>query len=86
MWATWRLTDDMKVAKRHNPGIVCSCNNCTWHYPPQFEEQDGSEVWCQAWDNHVKVKYLCKRWDLDTELCLIQAPLWAAKRPKRRII
>ena len=78
-------TDDMKFEMGRDPKLVCACDNCTWHYPPRFESMDDIKVWCVAWDNHVRVDYLCKRWNLDKEICLISAPAWAAKRPKRRI-
>ena len=81
-----KLTDDMKFAIRHNPGLICSCTNCDWHYPPEFENMDSEKVWCVAWGNHVDVGYLCKRWDLESDISLIQSPPWCAKRPKRRMI
>jgi len=85
MWATWRLTDDMLFAKKLHPGLVCSCNNCDWHYPPEFAARDGITVRCQAWENDVFVDSLCRRWNLDNDICLIYPPPWCEKRPKRRI-
>ncbi len=79
-----KLTDEMETAIKLHPDLVPSCSNCDWHYPPELEYWDGRKVWCVAYHQQKNCSFLCRKWDLDDEICLIQAPSWAEKNPKRR--
>lgn len=80
-----KLTPEMEIAIKLNLDLVPSCSNCDYHYPTESAYWDGRKVWCVAWQQQKNCSFVCRKWDLDEPICLIQAPLWAEKNPKRRI-
>ena len=77
-------TSEMLWEMKLDPDLVCRCDNCAYHFPPEVEREESWRVYCAAWNEHKERPYLCKRWGLKTGICLIQAPPWWDKKKGAR--